>query len=105
MVRSALPLCADGQFADCMSLHCKVSFCKQSHLRVTLTCEVALYLLGAVFIDSEKCTSTVIVPASLFLFANALFLVSSLAFLAFGIPDGVSLCTLVRFISSFSPND
>ena len=85
VVKSALLLCANLHRADYISLHCKISFYKWSLLQVILTWEISLYLLDAVF-ESEKCTGTVIVSASFFLFAKAIFL-SSLGSSAFGITD------------------
>lgn len=95
VVKSALLLCANLQCADYISLHCKVSFYKWSLLKVILTWEISLYLLGAMFIDSEKCTGTVIVSVPFvslqmcggFWGCFLLFVCFCLVPLAFGITD------------------
>lgn len=118
VVKSTSLLCAILPYADCISLHCKVSFYKRSLLKVILAWEVFLYLLGAVLwhSDTEKCTGTVIIAASLFFsFAIAVSsFVLSLYHLEL-VMLSISLCRLLgcqitsivyyTSISFFSPND
>lgn len=119
VVKSALLLCAILPYADCISLHCKVSLYKRSLLKVILAWELFLYLLGGVLwhSDTEKCTGTVIIPTSTFSLCNCYYffcLLLSLYHLELVI-FSVSLCRLLgcqitniiyyTSISSFSPND